>query len=93
MDGNVDHRSKRWLANNKPRITRFVGCIFAYAVFIWRYLNVPLGLAVAVWPWFVGDSTLALNIISTVSGLAVAALSIPRGTLTEKYGLWAKYVR
>jgi len=23
------------------RITRFVGCIFAYAVFVWRYLNVP----------------------------------------------------
>lgn len=23
------------------RITRYIGCIFAYAVFIWRYLNVP----------------------------------------------------
>ena len=23
------------------RITRYIGCIFAYAVFIWRWLNVP----------------------------------------------------
>ena len=23
------------------RATRFIGCIFAFAVFIWRYLNLP----------------------------------------------------
>ena len=23
------------------RSTRFIGCIFAFAVFIWRYVNVP----------------------------------------------------
>lgn len=58
-----------------------------------RYLNVLLGLAVAIWPWFLQDSTLALNISSAVAGLLVAALSIPRGTIAEKYGLWDKYVK
>ena len=60
---------------------------------IGRYLNVLLGLAVAIWPWFVQDSTLALNISSAVTGLIVAALSIPRGPKTETYGLWDKYVK
>ena len=58
-----------------------------------RYLNVLFGLAVAIWPWFLSDSNLALNISSAVSGLLVAGLSIPRGTVKESYGLWDKYVR
>jgi hypothetical protein len=58
-----------------------------------RYLNVLLGLAVAIWPWFVQDSTLALNISSAVTGVIVAALSIPRGPKKETYGLWDKYVK
>ena len=58
-----------------------------------RYLNVLFGLAVAIWPWFLSDSNLALNISSAVSGLLVAGLSIPRGTVKESYGLWDRYVR
>ncbi|MBF9252168.1 vitamin K epoxide reductase family protein [Pontibacter sp. 172403-2] len=58
-----------------------------------RYLNVLLGLAVAIWPWFVADSNLALNISGAVAGLLVAALSVPRGAKTETYGLWDKYVK
>ncbi|WPP51878.1 vitamin K epoxide reductase family protein [Catalinimonas niigatensis] len=60
---------------------------------IGRYINVLLGLAVAVLPWLVQDSNLALNISGAVAGLAVAALSIPRGPVKESYGLWNKYVR
>ena len=60
---------------------------------IGRYLNVLVGLAVAAWIWFVPDGNLALNISSTLTGLVVAALSIPRGKITETYGLWDKYVR
>ncbi len=58
-----------------------------------RYLNILIGLGVAVIPWFLEDSTLVLNINSTLSGLAVAALSIPLGPVTEKYGLWHQYVK
>lgn len=57
-----------------------------------RYLNLLLGLAVAIWPWFLQDSTTAFNISSSISGILVAALSIPRGRITENYGLWDKYV-
>lgn len=58
-----------------------------------RFLNILIGLAVAVLPWFLEDSPMILNISSAISGLVVAALSIPRGTIEERYGLWDKYVK
>lgn len=58
-----------------------------------RYLNVLVGLAVAIWIWFVPGSPLILSISSTLTGLIVAALSLPRGPKTEQYGLWDKYVK
>lgn len=58
-----------------------------------RYLNILLGLIVAVVPWFLQDSNLALNISGTITGTIVAALSIPCGPKTENYGLWDQYVK
>ncbi|ELR68637.1 hypothetical protein C900_00181 [Fulvivirga imtechensis AK7] len=58
-----------------------------------RYFNILLGLTVAIIPWFLQDSNLALNISGVVTGLIVAALAIPAGPKTETYGLWDKYVK
>ncbi|MGB3795755.1 MAG: hypothetical protein WA957_05570, partial [Alteraurantiacibacter sp.] len=58
-----------------------------------RYLNVLLGLAVAVVPWFLSDSALALNTSGALTGLLVAVLAIPRGVVKEKYGMWDQYVK
>lgn len=58
-----------------------------------RWLNLPLGLGVAVLPWLLDGSATAGSINATVAGLLVAALTIPRGPKTEAYGLWDKYVR
>ena len=58
-----------------------------------RYLNILLGLIVAVGPWIVQPDNLALNISGSITGLLVAALAIPRGPKKEKYGLWDKYVK
>jgi hypothetical protein len=57
-----------------------------------RYLNVLLGVAVAVLPWLLADGYTTFKLIDTVAGLAVAALAIPRGIKKEQYGLWDKYV-
>ena len=57
-----------------------------------RYLNVLLGLGVAVLPWFLGGAPLAAQLVGLVVGLVVSALAIPRGPKTERYGLWDKYV-
>lgn len=58
-----------------------------------RYLNIPLGLAVAVLPWFYQDSNLALNISGLISGAAVVFLAVPRGPKTQAYGIWDSWVK
>lgn len=58
-----------------------------------RYLNIILGLGLAVAPWLVNDSVIGLSITGTVLGLLIIALSFPRGIIKEKYGLWDKYVK
>ncbi len=57
-----------------------------------RYVNVPLALAIAGVPWFVEQPPTGYAITCTLIGLAVAALSIPRGQITESYGSWDRYV-
>lgn len=59
-----------------------------------RFLNVLLGLAVAAAPWlFAGGETLNGAIASTLLGIAAVALSLPRGEIHERYGLWQRFVR
>ncbi|MEP2774075.1 MAG: vitamin K epoxide reductase family protein [Fulvivirga sp.] len=57
-----------------------------------RYFNTLLGLVLAVLPWFMGNSNLAMVISTSVAGLIITMLSIPKGKIKEKYGLWDKYV-
>lgn len=57
-----------------------------------RYINILIGLAVAILPWFFEESMTLFNVSSAISGLLVAGLSIPRGKITESYGLWNKYI-
>src|SRR5579883_1839611 len=57
-----------------------------------RRLNSLLGLAVAVSPFFTSGST-GLSIFDDVLvGLLVIALNLPRGKITEHYGLWDRYL-
>jgi hypothetical protein len=58
-----------------------------------RYLNILLGLAIAVGPWIVKDGTIGLNITGAIIGLLIIVLSFPRGPKKENYGLWDKYVK
>lgn len=57
-----------------------------------RYINILLSLVVGGVPWFLEDSTVILNICGTITALIVAGLSIPTGSITEKYGFWDKHV-
>lgn len=58
-----------------------------------RYLNILLGLAVAVAPWFLAGSTTGLSITGVGLGLAAAALSVPLGPKTQRYAGWNEYIR
>ncbi len=57
-----------------------------------RYLNVLLGLVLAVMPWMVGGGNLPAQINDLVMGLLVAGLALPRGIIRERYGLWHRFV-
>ncbi|QJW91198.1 vitamin K epoxide reductase family protein [Spirosoma taeanense] len=60
---------------------------------IGRYLNVLLGLALAIGIWFTSNASGSLSINCVLTGLVVAALAIPRGQITEHYGSWDTYVK
>ena len=60
---------------------------------ICRYLNILLGLAVAVAPWFTGSTTTGLSIAGVVLGLAAAALALPLGPKTQRYAGWDEYIK
>ena len=57
-----------------------------------RYLNVLLGFVLAALPWFLDGATMAGQVNSLIAGLAVVAMSIPRGPKKEQYGAWDKYI-
>ena len=58
-----------------------------------RYLNVVLGLIVAIGPWVLSGSTTTYSVVCSVIGLAAIALAIPRGPKRESYGAWDSWVR
>lgn len=52
---------------------------------IFRFLNVPLGLAACLTPLILGGNVMQI-LLGIVSGLALIALCIPRGQLRQSYG-------
>ncbi|WP_119300285.1 NAD-dependent epimerase/dehydratase family protein [Dongia deserti] len=58
-----------------------------------RLLNVPLGLWVAVSPFLLEGGTMVGTVADVVLGLALVALSLPRGTRSqEQYGGWNRLI-
>jgi len=58
-----------------------------------RWLNVPIGLGIAIAPWLLAGASMAAQVNATVSGIALAALAWPLGTVRERYGTWDRFVR
>ncbi|KKL07172.1 hypothetical protein LCGC14_2588670, partial [marine sediment metagenome] len=58
-----------------------------------RFLNVLFGLWLVVAPWFLDGGTVAGSLVGILAGLALIALSLPRGRRSaEHYGSWDRYV-
>jgi hypothetical protein len=57
-----------------------------------RSLNPLLGLAIAVVPWMADGTPTAARVSALLVGLAVVALSLPRGPIRESYGSWDRWV-
>ncbi|HEX2934784.1 MAG TPA: vitamin K epoxide reductase family protein [Bacteroidales bacterium] len=57
-----------------------------------RFLNIAAGLALAIIPWLINDPVTLMKIISTIGGIVVILLSIPRGVVKEKFGTWDNWI-
>lgn len=60
---------------------------------IGRYLNVLIGLVVAAGVWFAQDASTGYAATATVLGIVAILVSIPRGRVLERYGVWDHYIR
>lgn len=58
-----------------------------------RYLNLIPALAVAVIPWFLADGGEMYYLNGTFAALFVILLSLPRGEITDRYGIWDRYIQ
>jgi hypothetical protein len=56
-----------------------------------RYLDLPLGLAVALVPWLTGVPV-PQAVLVTLTGVAVAGLSLRRGQVRQTYGSWDRFI-
>lgn len=57
-----------------------------------RFGNIVTALSAGIVPWLVYSPSLGLNITGSIAGVAIIILTIPRGHIKEKYGLWDQYV-
>ena len=58
-----------------------------------RFLNVASGLWLVIAPLALGGATTGSTVNDVALGLALIALSAPRGRVGETYGGWDRYVR
>lgn len=56
-----------------------------------RFLNLPIGLGLMCVP-LIADASVQVNAVSWVAGLAIAGLSLRRGTVNERYGAWNRMI-
>ena len=57
-----------------------------------RFLNVALGVGVALAVWFISGAGTVARLVESALGVSVAALSFRRGPRRERYGLWDRFV-
>lgn len=57
-----------------------------------RFLNVIIGLTIAVGIWFFPDISLVARVSDLAAGVLLIVLSIPRGPIRDRYGSWDPFV-
>jgi hypothetical protein len=58
-----------------------------------RLVNVLLGLALILFPWFIADKTTVLLWNNLIAGILIILLSLRKGKIVERYGAWEKLIR
>jgi len=84
-----------WMANMDHLIGALAITVsvtaFAESARAVRYLNLPLGAALIVAP-FVLSADLVQILAGVIAGLALIALSLPKGRVEKTYGSWDRFI-
>lgn len=57
-----------------------------------RYLNILLGLGIAVLPWLLPGAGASSRVLGLILGLGISLLALPKGPVRENYGSWDRFV-
>ncbi len=57
-----------------------------------RFLNIVLGLWLVAAPFLLGGDTTTSTVNDVAAGVALIALSLPRGSVRERYSSWQPYI-
>jgi hypothetical protein len=66
--------------------------VTAEVVRVGRFVNVLFGAWIVVAPWLLSGASSTARWNAAIVGVALIALSIPRGRIAERYGSWDRYV-
>lgn len=81
-----------WAADSNdlfgPLITVVAVCAWGEVIRPLRYLNVALGTWIIVAPWLLSGASMSATANNGVMGLALIVLSLPRGTISQRYAGW-----
>jgi len=58
-----------------------------------RLANAPVAIALAALGWLLGEASVAAALGTTVACLLLIALSLPRGSVRQRYGSWSLRIR
>jgi uncharacterized membrane protein len=73
-------------------ITTVAVIVMAEVIRAGRFLNVLLGAWIAVAPWMLDGANAASRWNGLLAGVAVMALSLPRGRVCERYATWDRLI-
>ena len=58
-----------------------------------RFVNVLFGAWIIASPWLLGGATISASWNDMIAGILVILLSFPRGTVSERYGSFERYIQ
>jgi hypothetical protein len=89
--------SNGWAANSDfiigPLVAVVAVCAWAEVIRPLRYVNIIFGAWLIAAPWLLDGATATSLMNDTLAGVALIALSVPLGQVTEEYGTWNKRLR
>ena len=73
-------------------VVTFSVVAFAEPVRLVRVLNIVCGVWLVLATWILDGGTPAWTLFSIVSGLALIALNLRRGSAVDSYGGWQRFI-